>query len=126
MPRRPCSLRLLAAIAALVSVASGGAGSALEINIPQDPDAFYYLGMANIVSGNYESAIGNFDTGIRIDQLDDRAYHMRCWARAVIGRELRHALADCNEVLRLNPNNFHVFDARGFTYLKLGEFRRSI
>jgi tetratricopeptide (TPR) repeat protein len=126
MPRRSYPLHLLAVVAALVGVASGGAGRTLELNILQDPDAFYDLGMANIVSGNYETAVANFDAVIRIHQLDDRPYHMRCWARAVIGRDLRRALADCNEVLRLNPNNFYVFDARGFTYLKLGEFGRSI
>ena len=126
MLRRPYPPHLLLVIAALVGVASGGAGRTLEVNIQQDPNAFYDLGMANIVIGNYESAVGNFDAVIRIHRLDDRSYHMRCWARAVIGRELRRALADCNEVLRLNPNNFHVFDARGFTNLKLGEFRRSI
>jgi tetratricopeptide (TPR) repeat protein len=46
--------------------------------------------------------------------------------RALVGRELRHALADCNEVLRLNPNNYRVLDRRGFAYLKLGEYARAI
>jgi tetratricopeptide (TPR) repeat protein len=126
MLHHSCPLRFLAVIAAVVGIASGSTGRATEINIPLDPDAFYDLGMANVVSGNYESAIANFDTVIRIDHLDDRSYHMRCWVRAVVGRDLLHALADCNEVLRLNPNNFHIFDARGLTYLKLGDFRRSI
>ena len=38
---------------------------------------------------------------------------MRCLARAVMGRELPQALADCNESLRLSPNDAGTLDARG-------------
>ncbi len=39
---------------------------------------------------------------------------------------LEEALADCNEALRLAPNDPANLDSRGFTYLKLGRFEQAI
>src|SRR5215471_8613239 len=32
-------------------------------------------------------------------------FNARCWARAIAGRDLQQALADCGESLRLRPND---------------------
>jgi tetratricopeptide (TPR) repeat protein len=50
----------------------------------------------------------------------------RCWARVVLGEDLQQALADCNEALRLSPNNADIFDSRGFVQLKLGNQAKAI
>src|SRR5262249_28922617 len=42
-----------------------------------------------------------------------------CWTRAILG-ELEAALADCNESLRLRPNDAGTLDSRGLIYLKMG------
>jgi tetratricopeptide (TPR) repeat protein len=42
-----------------------------------------------------------------------------------LGR-LEEALADCNEALRLAPDDPATLDSRGFTYLKLGRFEQAI
>jgi tetratricopeptide (TPR) repeat protein len=42
-----------------------------------------------------------------------------------LGR-LEEALADCNEALRLAPDDPGTLDSRGFTYLKLGRFEQAI
>src|SRR5882762_2996649 len=39
---------------------------------------------------------------------------------------LEEALADCNEALRLAPDDPGSLDSRGFTYLKLGRFEQAI
>jgi tetratricopeptide (TPR) repeat protein len=39
---------------------------------------------------------------------------------------LEEALADCNEALRLKPDNAFTLDSRGLVYLKLGQFDRAI
>ena len=39
---------------------------------------------------------------------------------------LEEALADCNEALRLAPDDPGTLDSRGFTYLKLGLFAQAI
>jgi tetratricopeptide (TPR) repeat protein len=53
-------------------------------------------------------------------------WNSRCWARAIVGKELQEAVADCNESLRLRPGDAETFDSRGFAYLKLGDFEKSI
>jgi tetratricopeptide (TPR) repeat protein len=54
------------------------------------------------------------------------AYNNRCWARAVVGRELQTALTDCNEALRLSPDNAHYLNSRALVQLKLGAFDAAI
>jgi tetratricopeptide (TPR) repeat protein len=54
------------------------------------------------------------------------AYNDRCYARALADRELQLAVADCNEALKLMPNDIHILDSRGLTYLKLGDFDKAI
>ena len=44
----------------------------------------------------------------------------RCWVRAVAGRELDIALADCNASLLVQPNNANTLDSRALVHLKRG------
>jgi WD40 repeat protein/tetratricopeptide (TPR) repeat protein len=60
---------------------------------------------------------------IRPDEAD--AWNALCWYRAILG-QLQDALANCNRAIDLNPNDAAARDSRGFTYLKLGEFGKSI
>jgi tetratricopeptide (TPR) repeat protein len=117
---------LLIVAAATAAVAFLSAPVRAPAEPARDGEEFFRRGQANVRAGDFRHAVKNFDAAIAVNRLDDRAYQMRCWTRAVLGLELRHALADCNEVLRLNPHNFQVFDARGLAYLRLGEFRRAI
>ena len=66
------------------------------------------------------------DQAIRIDPKFAAAYNTRCWVRAVIGRDLAQALADCNESLRLRPDDANVINSRGLVQFKLGAFDRAI
>ncbi len=50
----------------------------------------------------------------------------RCWTRALWGKELDHALADCNEAGRLMPRSASLLDSRGMVHLRLGQFDESI
>jgi tetratricopeptide (TPR) repeat protein len=52
-------------------------------------------------------------------------YNNACWAHAILG-DLEAALADCNESLRLNPNDANALDTRGFTFLKSGALDEAI
>lgn len=45
--------------------------------------------------------------------------------RAITG-DLEGALSDCNDSLRLFPNNKDALDSRGFAYLKMGKFDAAI
>jgi tetratricopeptide (TPR) repeat protein len=54
------------------------------------------------------------------------ALNERCWARAVLGTELKLALADCNLALKIGPRNSQILDSRAFTFLRLGDYDKSI
>ena len=55
-----------------------------------------------------------------------RALNARCWARALEGRELDRALADCNAALGRDPRNADIRDSRGLVRLRLGDLDKSI
>jgi tetratricopeptide (TPR) repeat protein len=44
----------------------------------------------------------------------------------VAGLDLAQALADCNESLRLSPDNGETLDSRGLVHLKMGSFAQAL
>jgi len=69
-----------------------------------------------------EAAIVNYDAWLKLHGEDaDRAiaYNGRCWARAMLGRDLEKALSDCNTAIRLRPAMANYLDSRGLVNLKL-------
>jgi tetratricopeptide (TPR) repeat protein len=86
--------------------------------VPDNPEALAERGDANERAGLYDRLIA-------IEPGNAKAWNNSCWDRAVLGR-LEEALADCNEALRLAPNDPANLDSRGFTYLKLGRFEQAI
>jgi tetratricopeptide (TPR) repeat protein len=77
----------------------------------------------------YEAAVTQFDLWVAVHD-DDRdlpaALNGRCWARALAGRDLDKALADCNTAVRLTRRSADVLDSRGLVHLRRGEFDRAI
>jgi tetratricopeptide (TPR) repeat protein len=71
-----------------------------------------------------EVAIANYDAWLKTHGEDaDRAtaYNGRCWARALLNRELDRALADCNTALKLRPGYASYLDSRALVHLRLGD-----
>ena len=93
---------------------------------PKHATAYYNRGKAWRAKGNYDRAIADYTEAIKITPNDTDAWNNRCFARAIWGRELQLALADCNEALRLAPNHPGDLDTRGVTYLKLGQYDMAI
>ena len=82
------------------------------------------------VAGLYENldemepAITNYDAWLKMHGEDaDRAsaYNGRCWARALLNRELDRALSDCNTALKLRPGYASYLDSRALVELRLGK-----
>ena len=48
-----------------------------------------------------------------LDPNNARYFNSRCWNRALAGQDLAKALDDCNESLRLKPNDANVLNSRG-------------
>ena len=93
---------------------------------PGDVIALQNRGHAYEGKQDYDRAIADFSEAIRIEPMFAYAFNDRCYARAIQGRALQEALADCNEALRLIPNEPHALDSRGLAYLKLDEVDNAI
>jgi tetratricopeptide (TPR) repeat protein len=97
--------------------------------IQLDPkNAFTYVsrGNAYLNKDQYDLAIADYSQAIRLDPANADYLSNRCLARAVAGRELTQALADCNASLRLVPNDGGSLDNRGLVQFKLGAFAQAI
>jgi tetratricopeptide (TPR) repeat protein len=93
---------------------------------PADVICLQNRGHAYQAKLDYDRAIADYSEAIRIEPRFSYAFNDRCYVRALAGKELQEALADCNEALRLVPDNIHTLDSRGFAYLRLGEFDKAI
>jgi tetratricopeptide (TPR) repeat protein len=80
-------------------------------------------------NARYELAISQYDAWIGEHAHDEQLWtglNGRCWARAMLGKELDKALDDCNAALRRGPRNSEVLDSRGLVHLRLGQYREAI
>ncbi|MBV8445090.1 MAG: tetratricopeptide repeat protein [Candidatus Dormibacteraeota bacterium] len=66
------------------------------------------------------------DTHPRADTQMPRARNLRCYARALSGRQLDQALADCNAALGLQPDTAAFLDSRALVYLRRKEYDQAI
>ena len=94
--------------------------------MPNAATAYYNRGYSWFSKGVYDKAIADYSEAIRINPRLAVAYNNRCLTRGVVGKELVEALSDCDQALKLLPNNMDAHDTRGFIYLKLGDFPISI
>lgn len=86
----------------------------------------YHRGNARLMQSDYRGAIEDYTTSLGLSPNNSDALHERCWAKAVLNRELEEALADCNESLRLKPNDPETLGGRGFLYLRLGFMKTAV
>ena len=97
--------------------------------IEDDPGrarAWHGRGTARVGKHEYDRAIADLDQAIRLDPSDADSYNNRCWAGAVVGRDLARALADCDRALQLLPSDSNTLDSRGFVNLRLGRTTEAI
>ena len=106
-----------------------GAAADFDTAIKADPKA--RLGVAETYSAlrHYDEAIAQLDLWLAAYPKADRAagaLNNRCWARAMLNRELDQALSDCNAAIKLLPGETTFLDSRGMVYLRLGQLDPSI
>ena len=80
-------------------------------------------GRAYEAKKDHDRAIADVSKATRLDAYD---YNFHCWERGRAGRNLQDALADCNESLRLLPNEASTLGGRGLVQLKLGALEQAI
>lgn len=88
---------------------------------PKHALARYNRGYAHFARQDYERAIADYTAAIEADARMSWAFNNRCLTRVIAGRELAEALSDCDEALKLQPDNAETRETRGFVFLKLGE-----
>ncbi len=79
--------------------------------------------------GRFEAAVARYDDWIAGHPKSDRlaqAYNGRCWTRALMGRDLDKAMADCNLALKTGMSNSSFLDSRGLVHLRLGQLDAAI
>ena len=104
----------------------GAAEDARAADHSLPPGADRRLQLAGLYSSldQPEPAIANYDAWLKLHGADaDRAsaYNGRCWARALLNRELDRALSDCNTALKLRPGYGSYLDSRALVQLRLGK-----
>ncbi len=60
------------------------------------------------------------------DAAKINALNAGCWTLAEAGVQLDHALADCDEALRLRPGAANVLDSRGLVEIRMHAFARAV
>jgi len=110
-----------------IAAYQGDSGSAirdLDIAIASEPGnalAHYNRGYARFAAKEFDAAISDYSAAIALDPRLGWAYLNRCLTRAVLGKDLPQALADCDEAMKLLPENPEVRETRGFVFLKLND-----
>ncbi len=103
-----------------LSTAQADLDLALSVS-PRHALAAYNRGFVHFARGDLAQAAADYSRAIDLAPVMAVAYANRCLVRTMAGKELREALADCDEALRLAPESIDALETRGFVYLKLGD-----
>ena len=110
------------------------AGAASDIDTasklaPKQADQRLIFGDIYRAAARFDSAVTEYDSWIAAHEGDSRlanALFGRCRARAILGRDLDEALADCNRALGLSPKAAGVLETRGIVRFKSGAYDDAI
>ena len=94
-----------------------------------DPSFYFARSIRGLVwhaKGDFNNAIADYAEAIRLDPKDYGARMNRCWTRAAFNRDLEQALVDCNEGLRLEPDQPDVLETRAFVYFRMSRMAEAI
>src|ERR1700738_4492976 len=88
---------------------------------PKHALAFNNRGYVYLVKMDYDRPIADLAEAIQIEPSAGR-FNARCFMRALGTRDLPQALDDCNEALRLLPDDGDTLNSHGLVQFKLGAF----
>jgi tetratricopeptide (TPR) repeat protein len=74
----------------------------------------------------YEDLISGLDAQIAQTPTNLYAYDIRCKERALAGRDLSMALADCNHVIDRTPGDYIAREARGIIFFRAESYANAI
>jgi tetratricopeptide (TPR) repeat protein len=94
--------------------------------VPGDPSTLELRGHYYQLHDRPDLAIVEYTAALAGAPGVARLWNSRCWARVTANREVKAALADCNESIRLDPRSSFAHDSRGFALLRLERYREAI
>jgi tetratricopeptide (TPR) repeat protein len=89
-------------------------------------DAYAARGDADEDTGQHDAAARDYAEAARLGGDAPGQLTVRCWIRALRGRPLAMALDDCNESLRLRPDDSGALTSRGLVYLRMANYSAAI
>ncbi len=92
---------------------------------PKSPESCFSSGIARHKLGQYEAAISDFDTAIRLSPDDADTYLNRGYAKGELG-QYDAAISDYDTVIRLKPDYADAYLNRGVAKGKLGRYDAAI
>ena len=90
-----------------------------------ETDRLLAAGVEEMEMGLYAEAIHTFTNVIKRSPDFAEGWNKRATARFLIG-DLRDSLADCDEVIKRNPQHFGALSGYGQIYFQLEEYEKSI
>jgi len=88
-------------------------------------DALFAQGVAEMQSGESSAAIATFTRIIELKPDFAEGWNKRATVYFLVG-DYQRSLADCDEVVRRNPNHFGALAGYGQIYLHLEEFDKAL
>jgi tetratricopeptide (TPR) repeat protein/predicted aspartyl protease len=101
----------------------------VNVTVAKEADVRLALGNLYARAGSLEQAIEQYDKWLDAHLQEIRtpeALASRCRARAMLGQNLDKALTDCNRAIKDRPQAVVYLDARGLTYLRLGQYDKAL
>jgi tetratricopeptide (TPR) repeat protein len=92
---------------------------------PELPRPFVSRGVAYGNLGQWDKAIGDFSSAIKIDHQNTDAYSNRGVAYATLG-QFENAIADFSSVIQIDPKKASAYSNRGLAYGNLGQWDKAI
>jgi tetratricopeptide (TPR) repeat protein len=86
-----------------------------------DPALYQERGLALAKLGDYRSAVEDYSRALALKQ-DSYTFAARGWAQ-VARDNLKPALADFEEAIRIDPKNGYAYNGRGYVRVKQGQYR---
>ena len=85
-------------------------------NDPENSNAYYFIGMCELMEKEFQKAIENFSSCIRIDKKNPDAYNSRGIAYSYTG-DLDFAISDFDRAIILDPNFTQAYLNRGSAFV---------
>lgn len=102
---------------------------AAKTHAPGNDEVRIRIGQTYNAIGHYDAAIQEYDRWLAANPEADsvpQVLNERCWSRALLGKQLETALADCDVALKRGGRNSAFMDSRGLVLLRMGRLDEAI